>query len=182
VAVAGWRAPQAAHQDFQFAAGAVEVKTTTAKQPQAVRVTSERQLDDAGIRALFLHVVVLDEREVEPGAAGSGECLPGVIADLRSRLASEPSALELFDDRLLEAGYLDAAAPRYEGRRFTLRRELTFHVQRGFPRLVERDLPAGVGDVNYALSLAAGAPWTVTVAAMLALLAQPVSARGRRRF
>ncbi len=182
VAVAGWRAPQAAHQDFQFVSGAVEVKTTTAKQPQAVRITSERQLDDTGIRALFLQVVVLDEREVEPGAAGGGECLPGLVADLRSRLAGEPGALELFDDQLLEAGYLDADAPRYSGRRFTLRRELTFRVQRSFPRLVERSLPAGVGDVNYALSLAAGAPWEVPAAAMSAVLAAPVPPRGRGRL
>lgn len=182
LAVAGWRAPQAAQQDFQYPTGAVEVKTTTAKQPQAVRVTSERQLDDTGIRALFLHVVVLDEREVELGTAGGGECLPGVVTDLRSRLASEPTALELFDDQLLEAGYLDADVPRYEGRRFTLRQELTFRVQRGFPRLVERSLPAGIGDVNYALSLAACAPWAVTVDAMLTLLAQPVAQRGRGRL
>jgi hypothetical protein len=34
----------------------VEVKTTAAKQPQSVRITSERQLDDTGVGALFLHV------------------------------------------------------------------------------------------------------------------------------
>jgi hypothetical protein len=49
-AVSGWRAPQAAHQDFQFTTGAVEVKTTVAKQPQTVRITSERPLDDTSNR------------------------------------------------------------------------------------------------------------------------------------
>jgi len=179
-AVSGWRAPTAAHQDFQFPSGAVEVKTTTAKQPQAVRITSERQLDGTGIPALFLHVVVLDEREVEPGAAASGECLPGLVADLRSRLAGEGQALEFFDDRLLEAGYLDADAPRYEARRFTLRREMTFRITRGFPRLTERDLPEGLGDVSYALSLPACGPFAVTPEAMLATLTAPLSRRGRR--
>lgn len=64
-----WKAALAAHQDFQFSTGALEVKTTAAKQPQSVRITSERQLDDTGVGALFLHVVVVDEREV--AAAGS---------------------------------------------------------------------------------------------------------------
>ena len=68
--VEGWKASAAAHQDFQFAGGAVEVKTTAAKQPQSVRITSERQLDDTGVGALFLHVVVVDEREVPAG----GQC------------------------------------------------------------------------------------------------------------
>src|SRR5262249_27739282 len=91
-AVSCWRAPQAAHQDFQFPNGAVEVKTTIEKQPQAVRITSERQLDDVGVRALFLFVVVLDERVTETPGPVDGESLPGIIAELRRRLDSDPIA------------------------------------------------------------------------------------------
>lgn len=75
-AIIAWRAPERSHQDFQFASTSIEVKTTTAKQPQVIRVTSERQLDSTGIAALFLVVVVLDEREVEPNAPVLGETLP----------------------------------------------------------------------------------------------------------
>ena len=184
-AVKGWRAPKATHQDFQFAAGSVEVKTTIVKQPQAVRITSERQLDDTGIPSLFLHVVVLDEREVDSGFEGSGQSLPEMVAVLRSCLADESQALELFDDRLLETGYLDADAPRYECRRYTLRRELTFRVRRSFPRLVESDLMTGIGDINYALSLAACEPFTVKPEVMLKILrappTAPVSKSSRKR-
>jgi len=174
-AIGGWRAPQAAHQDFQFMSGAVEVKTTTAKQPQAVRITSERQLDDTGIPSLFLHIVVLDEREVEPGVAGGIATLPGLVSDLRLRLAVDLQVLELFDDHLLEAGYLDSDAPRYEARHFTLRREFTFKVQSAFPRLIDRDLPVGVGDASYELSLAACGPFALPVETMLKVLATPDS-------
>jgi hypothetical protein len=182
-AVNGWTAPGGAHQDFQFATGAVEVKTTVAKQPLAVRITSERQLDDTGIAALFLHVVVLDEREVDLGRSGEGESLPALVEDLRKRLKEQPGVLELFNDRLLEDGYLDAHAPRYEGRRFCLRREMTFRVGRGFPRLVERDLPEGVGDVSYALSLAACKEFSVLPGEMVARLAdsEPVGKKGKRK-
>jgi hypothetical protein len=40
-------------------------------------------------------------------------------------------------------------------------------VRRGFPRLVEVDLPAGVGDMNFVMSLAACEPFAVPVSGML---------------
>ena len=180
-AVAAWRAPRRTHQDFQLASGAVEVKTTIAKQPQSVRITSERQLDEAGIPALFLHVVLLDEREVEGVRASVGEGLPDIVRALRQVLQTTAAATETFDDRLLDAGYLEADAPRYENRRFTLRREHTFRVGRGFPCLVEENLPTGVGDVSYALNLAACEPFGTSVEEMVAKLRQPLAPRRQRQ-
>lgn len=168
--VTAWRAPLASHQDFQFPRAAIEVKTTTAKQPQAVRITSERQLDCTGTLALFLFVVVLDEREVKPDKPTQGETLPGSIAALREALGSGNAVRDSFDDRLLDAGYLDADAPRFEARRFAQRSHQCFHVVDGFPRLLEGDLPVGVGDVSYALSLAACAPFTVPVTTMISAI------------
>jgi hypothetical protein len=166
-----WRAPQASHQDFQLANGAVEVKTTTEKQPQAVRITSERQLDDTGIRALFLFVVVLDERVTDTPSASDGESLPGIIAALRRGLDVADSVARLdFDDKLLDVGYLDADGPRFESRRFALRSEYCFHVRDGFPRLLERQLSAGVGDVSYALALAACQPFAISPSDMISTL------------
>ncbi len=166
-AVLGWNAGAGAHQDFQFSAGAVEVKTTAAKQPQSVRITSERQLDDTGVGALFLHVVVIDEREVAPGEVGPGSSLAAIISCLRSALSSDTASLAVFSDRLLDRGWLDAHAAKYDGRRLTLRGERTFRVEEGFPRLVERGLPPGVGDVSFAVSLAACEPFATSVPSML---------------
>lgn len=172
-AIAGWRAPLATHQDFQYATGAVEVKSTTAMQPQTVRIASERQLDDAGIPALFLHVVILDEREVEGEGAVGGETLPSLIQSLRQSIASDEQVGALFEDRLLESGYLAVDAPRYETRHWALRQEQTFRVRAGFPRLTETNVPLGVGDVSYALDLAAVHPFAVAIAEMLAALQMP---------
>lgn len=155
LAISAWRAPFAAHQDFQFKSGAIEVKTTTSKQPQSIQITSERQLDDSGISALFLHVVVLDEREVDGDGLAPGETLPEIVQSLRLQVQSDERALDTFDDRLLEAGYLDSDVFRYEKRQFTLRGEHTFHVISDFPRLLECDLPVGIGDVSYMLSISA---------------------------
>jgi len=180
-AVAGWLAPQRTHQDFQLASGAVEVKTTTAKQPQSVRIASERQLDSAGIPALFLHVVVLDEREVESVLPVVGEGLPDVVRDLRQQLRTTAAAAETFEDRLLDAGYLEADAPRYEHRRFALRGEHTYRVRSSFPRLVETNLPTGIGDVSYALSLAACEPFATSIEDMVARLRKPLALRRRNK-
>jgi hypothetical protein len=181
VAVAAWRAPRKTHQDFQLATGAVEVKTTTAKQPQSVRITSERQLDQVGIPCLFLHVVVLDEREVEGVYTSAGESLPDIVGAVRKQLQATAAAGETFDDRLLDVGYLEADVPRYENRRFTVRREYTFRVRRGFPRLVEENLPSGVGDISYALTLAACERFATSIEDMLPKLQEGPAARRRAR-
>lgn len=172
-AVMAWRAPEKSHQDFQFASASIEVKTTTAKQPQVIRITSERQLDSTGTPALFLFVAVLDEREVEPNGPVAGESLPALIAGLRGLLGANSVLRDTFDDRLLDAGYLDADGPRFEVRRFTLRSEQCFHVVDGFPRLLEGNLPTGIGDVSYALSLPACAPFAVPITVMISAIGGP---------
>jgi len=167
-AVSGWRAPHATHQDFQFGAAAVEVKTTSAKQPTSVRITNERQLDTVGVGALFLYVLVLDEREAGEGITPSGENLPGLVQSVRSLLKDD--ALEIFDDRLLDWSYFEADVSRYEGRRFAMRQQHVFLISDEFPRLTERMLPGGIGDVSYALSLDACEPFRVTLEQMIGTL------------
>lgn len=176
VAVTGWKANAAAHQDFQFPHVAVEVKTTSAKQPQSIRITSERQLDETGVGVLFLHVVIVDEREVSMTAETPGLSLPAMITAVRAALAGESSILALFNDCLFDRGWLDEHAPRYESHRLTLRDELVYRVAPGFPRILESDLSTGVGDVSYALSLAACEPFAVPLQEMQASLALPPSA------
>lgn len=166
VAVTGWKGPEGAHQDFQYASAWVEVKTTLAKQPQSVRITSERQLDDTHGPALYLHVFAL---EAQPAGA---DTLPARVAVLRAALAMTPAAREVFEDALLSAGYRDLDAPRYAAPGYAVRRADTFRVAPGFPRIIEASLPSGVGDVSYALDLAACAPFATTTNALAGILAQ----------
>lgn len=168
--VSSWKGGARAHQDFQFQLGAIEVKTTAAKQPQSVRITSERQLDDTGVGALFLHIVVVDEREVPAGGTAPGEGLPGMIDGLRKKMTNTPDVLAKFNDSLLESGWLDSQINRYEARRWTVRAEQTFQVGKGFARLIEGDLPKGVGDVSYSLSLSACTQFSTKVSKMLNML------------
>jgi len=156
--VKNWKGGERAHQDFQFETTALEVKTTLAKQPQVVRVTSERQLDATTWPALFLNVISLDVGD------GSGETLPAMVSSIRARLLGDATAQEQFEDELLVAGYLDSQAARYIERGYKVRSVLFFRVGPKFPSLVEADMPPGVGDVNYALSVAACQPFLVGAA------------------
>jgi hypothetical protein len=148
-AVNGWKGGERAHQDFQFKGGAIEVKTTLAKLPQIVRISSERQLDDSSWSVLCLNVIALDARE------GGGETLPNLIVSIRSKLAGQGAVEEQFEDGLLQWGYLEAHTTRYSERGYIVRSEKVFRIKRGFPRVVEKDLPVGVGAVEYGLSIAA---------------------------
>lgn len=163
-AVDGWKGPEGAHQDFQFATAWIEVKTTLAKQPQSVRIASERQLDDTRAPALFLHVLALEAHE------GGAATLPAAVAELRAALAAWPAARETFEDTLLAAGYLDRDAPRYATPGYALRQTQSFRVQGDFPRIVEAALPQGIGEASYSLSLAACAAHLVAHAEIAAAL------------
>ena len=174
VSVTAWQGHRAAHQDFLLPAGAVEVKTTSGKAPHVVRIASERQLDGRGLPALYLRHLALAVRE------GAGETLPAVVASLRARLLAAPRAAEEFEDGLLAAGYRDADALRYEARGYALRETNDFAVRGRFPRLTESDLPAGIGEVRYALSLDACRAFLLAPGALLAVLAAPSQSQKRR--
>lgn len=163
-AAGGWKGPHAAHQDFQFPSAWIEVKTTLAKLPQVVRITSERQLDDTRAPAIFLHVIALEA--VERDAV----TLPALVQRVRSALSLWPPAQEQFEDALLAARYLDLHAARYERVGYAVRRESTFRIGSGFPRIVEADLPPGIGDASYLLSLSACEGFSVPRAALARVL------------
>ncbi len=174
-AVYSWKGGERAHQDFQFERSALEVKTTLAKQPQVVRITSERQLDDSAWTALFLNVIALDMRD------GGGETLPEMVASLRAKFAADSAAQEQFEDELLSVGYFDIHAARYADRGYKVRADSFFRVRSKFPRLVEADMPVGVGDAHYALSVAACEPFKIKPGEVEACLTTGPLPNSRRR-
>lgn len=171
-AVMAWKGGERTQQDFQFERAAVEVKTTLAKQPQVVRITSERQLDDSSWSALFLNVIAMEVRDQ------GGETLAALIESIRLKLGADPAARDSFEDALLASGYLDLHESKYMERGYLVRSESSFRVKRGFPRLVERDVVDGIGDVNYGLAIAACADFKVSSNELVATL---VSRKPQRR-
>ncbi|AKZ57073.1 hypothetical protein SAM23877_4028 [Streptomyces ambofaciens ATCC 23877] len=145
-AVEAWTGPTGTNQDFQLSGLAIETKASVAKRPRSIRIASERQLDGTGTPALLLALANLDERR-----GGSGESLNMRVEDIRQQLTS-PATRARFDGRLVQVGYLPGHHDLYEEPRYTLRELRFWHVREGFPRLVESDLPEGVGDCTYHVS------------------------------
>lgn len=154
--VNAWQAPLSMNQDFLFGPVAVEVKTVTSNEIERVRITNARQLDSTGLQDLFLVRFAFDFRQ------GAGRTLPQLAGALKTSLASlSPAALPVFEDRLLEAGYVEGTANDLDDWGFTLRHFDVFSVVEGFPRLLESNLPLGLSEVSYVLNLSAARPFQV---------------------
>lgn len=145
-AVRSWAGPTGAHQDFQFPHAAIEVKTSTGKEPQTLVVTSERELDDTGTGYLILAHLSLDERR-----GGSGESLNAIV-DSVLELISDVAAREFLSDMLVRTGYMQQQRDLYDEPRYTIRSRKFWHVAGDFPRITEADLRPGVGDCKYRVS------------------------------
>lgn len=155
-ALLAWAGPTGAHHDFLLQSTAVEVKTTGTKEPQQMIIQSERQLDDSSLAALFLFHLAMDIR------TGAGESLITMINSLREVLKVDAAALDLYEDRLLEAGFLQAQAVQYESVGYHVRSTHLFRVKEAFPRIIETDLKPGVGTVRYSISVAECRHFAVT--------------------
>lgn len=147
-AVRAWTGPAAANQDFQLPAAAIEVKTSSGKEPQTIVVSNERELDERGTPKLVLAHLSLDERR-----GGNGESLNTAIERTRAAL-TDAGARAALDDLLVRAGYLGHQRSLYDEPRYTVRRQQFWHVNGDFPRVTEADLRPGVGDCQYRIATA----------------------------
>ena len=163
-AVQAWTGPLGISQDFQMPEKvALEVKTSLARPPHQIAITGEGQLDDTGLDFLFLLHVLVDAKR------GTGESLPDRVDALRALLVvDDPAAADIFEDLLLEAGYLDAHSPqqRYREPGYTLRTMHLYHVHDEFPRILPSSLPPGLGQVQYCISASACKEYEVSVSSL----------------
>lgn len=163
--VAWWTGPERTHQDFQLPSAAIEVKATHQISPVRIVISSERQLDSTGFKRLLLVHSAWDVR------LGNTSTLPIRIEELRTRLRGS-AWLELFENRLLSAGYSDIHKDQYRDTTYALRKEMIFDVRVGFPRLIEESLPAGVSSVGYSIDLAMCRPFEVGRSVLASLISE----------
>jgi len=161
-AASAWVGPRRANQDFQLDRCAVEVKTTSAGSHQLIQITNTRQLDDTGIEVLLLLHISLDIR------FGGLQSLPELVYEIRTLLENQNvKALSIFNECLIDAGYLDIHENRYKELKYTIRNYYFFKVCQGFPRILENELLPGIGDVHYSVALASCMPFKVDETAAL---------------
>jgi len=155
-----WLGPEKGIQDFQFSNWAVEIKTTHGKNHQKVFISSERQLDDTFVEKIFLFHLSLDERN------GNGETLNELVDDISNLLNGHAVALSKFKNKLLEYGFLDLHRPFYVVNGYLIRQQNIFRVTDQFPRIIESQIPKGIGDVKYSIILPETNEWNVDMELM----------------
>ena len=146
-AISAWRGPMGSDQDFQMGAVCMEVKTSAAHNLDGIPVASERQLEVPEDVVLVLVGLSVDAR------IGHGETLGDMVRVVRSS-AAEAGCLSMLDDRMEGSGCGTGDAQLHGDMGYSVRSSAPFLVGPGFPKLVSTDLPVGVSDVRYRISLA----------------------------
>lgn len=147
-AVAAWVGPLDAPKDFEIGPVAIEAKAHSMGGSPFVTISSEHQLDDDGLKGLFLHVVDVG---AAPAAEPNGESVLQVAQRVRSLInQKDPSPLDHFDSLILAAGL--RWDDDYSDLRWLVGTRLLFAVSSTFPRITSK-VPAGVSHVRYSLSI-----------------------------
>lgn len=151
--VANWVGGVKETHDFYFGSNAVEVKTTSRKEPYSVQISSEYQMDVKDVAdRLFLYAVALRKSKQ------SGERLPEIVSRIRDRLIGDSSMKMRFDDMLLQYGYIDGIEELYVTG-FHIRDTYVYEVKGEFPQIIRTMLRPGVSKVTYELSLSQCTPY-----------------------
>jgi hypothetical protein len=151
-AVAAWQGPLRADQDFIFDDLAYEVKAVQ-EQARFVSISSLQQLD--GPRPIELCVLTVSTVSAPPMPERS---LNAQVAKLQGELSASSTALTMFREKLLDAGYVELE--EYGNTFHTVESSVVFSVSGNFPRLVPAVVPGAIHAATYSLSLADLQPFT----------------------
>lgn len=156
-----WNGPIRAAQDFQGDAVAMEVKTSVSNSLEHVYISSEVQLDDSERDALYLVVYRVERNDAQ------GVKLPELVTRIHERLSEQQK--NRFIASLLCLGYVNEDSNLYT-KGYIVREQKIYKVEEGFPRVLRRNLPQGVTDVDYKLSLFCCASYETNIGTMVEMI------------
>lgn len=151
VAVDAWCGPDDVHQDFIFGNTAVEVKSLSGRERNAVRISSEDQLEGLSDN-LFLVIHRLSNTPDSERA----QSLNDIVRTIEHEL-TETEALDQFSKKLATFGY--APLSDYDTPRFLISGTQGYRVEGKFPRLTRSLLPEGIARLAYDIKLEAIEPF-----------------------
>jgi len=170
-ALKSWTGPTGAPKDFELGTLCIECKARRGAGMPQITIASEVQLDTSGLDALFLHVA---EVTGAPSGVGGAVTVSDVVVTVASEVAAKAPALaDLLDQRLLSVGY-DAGVD-YSDSRWLVGAVHVFEVRDGFPRIAAVDVPPGVRDVRYSVSLADCEPFRLEMDDLKTRLKEAIS-------
>ncbi len=147
-ALSFWQGPLDAPQDFCICDTAVEVKCQLGTSKPLIRISSVEQLN-AQLSRLYLFVVTVGK-----GAKNTDNVinLPIIIGEIREDIQkSQPSSGDLFEDLLLQAGYMDLQ--EYSEFHFVLSSFRFYEVTDDFPKFYPNDIPEGIVNISLDIML-----------------------------
>jgi hypothetical protein len=148
-AVAAWRGPLGAPKDFEVGRIAIEAKARRGAATPFIQISSEHQLDDSGVDALFVYVAELDQ---SPSDAEGGFSLSDIIRRVSSQIASSDNgATDQFEILLAATGF--SIQDDYSDTRWVEGRGRVYQTADGFPRITATEIETGVLNVKYSISL-----------------------------
>lgn len=152
-ALRGWMGPEGADQDFTYADGWYEIKSTFLGSDQ-ISISSLQQLSAAPDGHLIVYFIdqVSPER---PDAC----TLPEIVENIKRKLENSDDALDIFEEKLISAGYVDL--DEYQQIKFFNAGGFDFRVDSDFPKLTTDNVSPGIINAQYQLALSALDKWKV---------------------
>ncbi|HEV2577124.1 MAG TPA: PD-(D/E)XK motif protein [Acidobacteriaceae bacterium] len=143
-AVEAWLGSEMSQHDYELADSAVEIKSLSGAERNAVRISSEDQLESMKER-LFLRTYRLSALR----DSSTMRTLNSIVREVEERLDSE--SITEFDRKLVIRGY--APLPDYDEPSFAISEVRTYLVAQDFPRLIRSRLDVGIRSVSYEIEL-----------------------------
>lgn len=165
--IKSWTGPLDAPKDFEVGRVCVEAKARRGAAIPFVSISTEHQLDTAGLDALFLNVTeVAGTSEDDSRGVTVTDVVRCVFEDVQTK---DAATVELFEERLLSVGF--DWADDYTDKYWLVGQEYLFEVVEAFPRIIPSMHPNGVENVRYSISLQACESFRTDYERMKSLLA-----------
>jgi hypothetical protein len=140
-AVLGWSGQEPTHKDFSYGDCWYEIKSIDTHK-NTVTVSSVEQLDSVNEGVLVVY------RLEKMSASFNGVSLNNLVTQIK-RLITDEEALDVFENKLLQAKYI--YLPSYDEIVFCLTGREAYQVPAHFPRLKRNELPSQIAGVKYEL-------------------------------
>ena len=143
-ALESWQGPLNGLQDFMSESGSIEVKSTLSSARFTAIISSLEQLDDT----MHAPIILAALRFIND----NGMTLPEYINQIQSTVELNQDLLEIFNIRLLHAGYVHSNFEHYT-RRFRHKSTSLFMVNDKFPRLIRNNVHPAISKARYEINL-----------------------------
>ena len=151
-----WVGTDKASRDFQGNGWAVEVKTISVNNSDQITINGERQLDETLLNKLYLYHLSIEF------SCMNGQTLNDIVDQIRHLLSEDLVALNIYNAKLMEAGYLDLHRELYKDRCYKIRKENIYKIDESFPRIKESELRDGVSNTIYSINVSTCSEYMVS--------------------